>query len=329
MTISVGELFEKSELLPAGVVQWGEQAELDLPGVYVVASTPDFSDRVGRIGTYRPDTSAFDTLRSRCPSVTVDGAPATNEKLAERIGAFWIPESAVLYIGLAGTSVRKRVNQYYSTPIGNRSPHAGGWWLKTLADLEALYVHYAAAESPKSAEARLLNSFAAAIPPPVRRALHDPERIAPFANIEVQAGMRKRHGMAGYKKERANAATPPIPAAGAAFSAAPDSNRAPARPASAGTAGSGSGTRIESQIITDKDRASSNLRIPARSKFALPRADGYLEVSYQDRIFKARWRVNGSRSGTIGLGRTIMSSIEAPNNTIWMRVDGIRVFIED
>jgi hypothetical protein len=89
------------------------------------------------------------------------------------------------------------------------------------------------------------------------------------------------------------------------------------------------GTRIESQIIADKGRASSNLRIPARSKFALPRADGYLEVGNQDRIFKARWRANGSRSVTIGLGRTIMSSIEAPNDTIWMRVDGIRVFIED
>lgn len=330
MTISVGELFDTAELLPAGVVQWGKQVELDRPGVYIVASTPALGDRVGRLGTYQPDPSAFDTLRSRCPSVAVDGAPATNDKMAERIGAFWIPESAVLYIGLAGTSVRKRVNQYYRTPIGHRSPHAGGWWLKTLADLDALYVHYAAAESPKSAEARLLNTFAATIQPPARRVLHDPERIAPFANIEVQAGIRKRHGMTGYKNERANAATSPIPAAGAAFSPAPDSNRAPARPASAGRpAGSGSGTRIESQIITDKDRASSNLRIPARSKFALPRADGYLEVSYQDRIFTARWRVNGSRSGTIGLGTTIMSSIEAPNDTIWMRVDGIRVFIED
>lgn len=329
MTISVGELFDTAELLPAGVVQWGKQVELDRPGVYIVASTPALGDRVGRLGTYQPDPRAFDTLRSRCPSVAVDGAPATNDKMAERIGAFWIPESAVLYIGLAGTSVRKRVNQYYSTRIGHRSPHAGGWWLKTLADLDALYVHYAAAESPKSAEARLLNTFAATIQPPARRVLHDPERIAPFANIEVQAGIRKRHGMTGYKNERANATTSPISATRVGSSPAPDSNRAPGTPMPEGRAGPGTGTRIESQVITDKDRAGSNLRIPARSKSALPAADGYLEVSYQDRIVKARWRVNGSRSGTIGLGRKIMSSIEAPGCSVWMWVKGTSIVIED
>lgn len=47
-------------------------------------------------------------------------------------------------------------------------------------------------------------TFGAAVPPRVRSTLYDSERIAPFANIEVQAGIRKRHGMAGYKKERAN-----------------------------------------------------------------------------------------------------------------------------
>jgi hypothetical protein len=172
-----------------------------------VASTPELTDPVGRIGIYQPDLSAYDALRSVCPSLTVDGAPATNEKLTERIGAFWIPESAVLYVGLAGTSVRKRINQYYSTQIGQRSPHAGGWWLKTLIDLEALFVHYAAAETPKSAEARLLETFAAAVQPSVRRALHDSERIAPFANVEVQDGVRKRHGMAGYKLARVNTKT--------------------------------------------------------------------------------------------------------------------------
>lgn len=35
------------------------------------------------------------------------------------IGAFWIPKSAILYVGLAETSVRKRVDQYYRTHIGH------------------------------------------------------------------------------------------------------------------------------------------------------------------------------------------------------------------
>ncbi|MFB9652769.1 hypothetical protein [Pseudarthrobacter oxydans] len=327
MTISVGELFDECGLRSAGVVQWGDQIELDVPGIYIVASTPDLDDPAGQVNNYRPNFEAFDALRSVCPRVTVDGVPATSEKLAERIGAFWIAQSATLYVGLAGTSVRKRVNQYYSTGIGQRSPHAGGWWLKTLVGLESLFVHYAKAQTPRLAEARLLETFAAAVPPSARRAIHDSERIAPFANVEVQAGLRKRHGMAGYKKEPARSKTPLIPTPGAEFTPAPD--RAPARPASPSQVGSSIGTRIESQVITDKDRASSNLRIPARSKFALPAVDGYLEVSYQDQIIEARWRVNGSRSGTIGLGKTIMRSIGLPNSSIWMRVDGSSVIIED
>lgn len=327
MTISVGELFAKSDLQPAGVVRWGDQVPLDLPGVYVVTSTRELSDPVGRIRTYQPNLSAFEVLRRACPSITVDGAPATNEKLSERIGAFWIPESTIMYVGLAGTSVRKRVDQYYGTQIGQRSPHAGGWWLKTLVGLESLFVHYAEAQRPRLAEDRLLKTFAAAVLPSARGALHDPERVAPFANVEVQAGMRKRHGMAGYKKERARSKTPLIPTSRAGFPTAPA--RGLGRPAYPSQVGSGNGTRIESQVITDKDRAGSNLRIPARSKFALPTVDGYLEVSYQDQIVEARWRVNGSRSGTIGLGKAIVHSIGVPNRSIWMRVDGSSVIIED
>jgi len=119
------------------------------------------------------------------------------------------------------------------------------------------------------------------------------------------------------------------PAARAEFSSAQAPDPRPANPTSAGQVGSGKGTRIESQVITDKDRAGSYLRIPARSKFALPPVDGHLDVSYQGQRVDTRWRVNGSRSGTIGLGRAIMSSIGTPNGSIWMRVDGPSIEIED
>lgn len=329
MTISVGELFEKSELQPAGVVQWGHQVPLDRPGVYLVASSPDVSDAVGRSGIYQPDLTAIASLRTICPSVTVDGAPATSEQLADRIGAFWIPQSAVLYVGLAGTSVRKRINQYYRTQIGQRAPHAGGWWLKSLDNLGDLFVHYAAADAPKSAEARTLETFAAEVQPSVRRALHDSERIAPFANVRVQDGTLKRHGMAGYKLERVNSAPVLKPAARAEVSSARTPVPRPENPTAAVKVVAGKGTRIESQVITDKDRAGSNLRIPARSKFALPAVDGHLDVLYQGQRVEARWRVNGSRSGTIGLGKMIMKSIGSPEDSIWMRINGATIIIED
>ena len=331
MTISVGDLFKECGLNPGGVVKWGDQIPLDLPGVYVVASTPDISDHIGLLETYRHDPRAFDALKKVCPSVTIDGRPAGTDYLAERLGALWIPDSAILYIGLAGTSIRKRVNQYYITGIGQRSPHAGGWWLKTLADLKTVFVHYAAAEDPKSKEVLMLKTFAAAVPPSVRQTLHDSERIAPFANVDVQAGLRKRHGLGGYKTSRANPTTSSPITIENEEAAPPLAVHISARPTltSPCTAGSDTGTRIESQVITENDRTGSNLRIPSRSKFALPTADGFLSVIYQEQRIEARWRVNGSRSGTIGLGRSIMSSIGKPNSSIWMQVSGTSVVIEE
>lgn len=329
MAISVGEIFNKCGLETAGAVKWGDQIPLDVPGVYVVASTPDLGDPIGLMPNYLHDPRALAALRSRCPSVTIDGRPASDEELATRIGAFWIPDSAVLYLGLAGTSVQKRVNQYYGTRIGQRSPHAGGWWLKTMSGLETLSVHYAAAEDPKSKEALMLTTFARAVPASLRNALHDSTRIAPFANVAVHQGLRKRHGLAGYKIQRPNSGLS-NPASRSGYDTV-----TPTLPDPAGhttTLADGSGTadfvRIESQVITDADRTRSNLRIPARSKFALPASDGFLTVRYQGQIIEARWRVNGSRSGTIGMGKAVMMMLGRPNRGVWLRVIGTSVTIE-
>lgn len=69
-----------------------------------------------------------------------------------RFRAFWPGDEVVAYIGLAGTSLRKRVGRYYRTPLGARRPHAGGWWLKTLTVLDDLWVHYAATHDGGVAE---------------------------------------------------------------------------------------------------------------------------------------------------------------------------------
>lgn len=265
MTISVGELFRQCGLETAGVVRWGQRIPVDEPGVYIVSSTPDAEDGRGIISDYRPDFEALAQLRVACPNILVDGVPATERDIANRLTKFWIPNTAALYIGRATTSLRSRVSAYYSTKIGHTSPHAGGWWLKTLVDVDELFVHYATADAPISSEALLLKNFAAAVPPSVRRTVHDPERIAPFANVEVKPRVYKRHGMAGYKIQRADAESSLKPTARAEFLPAPDRGRSPARPTSAGQVGSSKGTRIESQVITDRDRAGSNLRIPARS----------------------------------------------------------------
>jgi len=325
MTISVGELFSKNGLEPAGVVPWDTPVPETGPGVYVVASTPDLDDSAGRVPTYSPDRNAFLALRELCPNTLIDGNTANDEELIARIGAFWIPQTPVLYVGLAGTSIQRRVKQYYSTAIGKRSPHAGGWWLKTMAELEELYVHFAVANDPDAAEAKLLSTFAAAVPASVRMTLHDKDRIAPFANIDAKRGIRKRHGLTGAKVPRTPNDTilrPP---------AAQDVRLI--KPAASTRDGNElveeGGVRIESQVISEKDRTKSYLRIPSRSKFALPPTDGYLSVVVQFERLQAPWRVNGSRSGTIGVGKNIMRTIGSANQGIWLRVHSDSVLVED
>lgn len=329
MTISVGALFEQSGLQSAGVVPWGTPPSVTGPGVYVVASTPDPDDAVGLVGTYEPDAAAFSALRLLCPDVGIDGRAASDQELAARIGRFWIPSTPILYIGLAGTSVQNRVKQYYTTAIGRRSPHAGGWWLKTMPDLHELHVHFAPAVDPDAAEARLLSTFRASVPESVSSTLHDLERVAPFANIDVRKGLRKRHGLTGYKIART---TPPNTLKSSQSHAAePETFQHPSltkKPATSRNQTNAIAVWIESQVITDRDRNSSNLRIPSRSKFALPASDGLVKVAYDGQQFAARWRVNGSRSGTIGLGKTIMSVIGETGRSIWLGVDSDTVFLE-
>ncbi len=299
---------------------------MDVAGVYVVSSSPDSHDSVGPISHYTPDTRAFAELRRVCPFVTMDGNPPTDEELANRIGRFWIPDAAILYIGLAGTSVRKRMNQYYRTSIGQRAPHAGGWWLKTMANLNDLFVHFAPADEPKIAEAMMLRRFAEAVPSAARHEIHDSERIAPFANVDVQQGLRKRHGLSGYKVGSGSAAKTISGLKSAVQQTDPTPIDVKAPSTSIGDVPMG--IRVQSQMITDSDRTRSNLRIPARSKFAFPAENCVLTVHYNGQALECPWRVNGSRSGTIGIGRSIMKGLGSPNQPLWLEVDGASVTID-
>jgi len=309
--MSVEKLFHSCGLHLGGAVPWNERVSLEGPGVYAVASTADINDSVGSLPRYRYNPAALERLFEVCPDIRVDGSKATKEDLAARLDRFWITDAPILYIGRAGSSIQQRTSQFYKTQLGHRSPHSGGWWLKTLAGLDELYVHYAATGNPRAMEARLIDAFAESIPIQIRAELHDPERIAPFANVEVRPGLRKRHGMTGYK----------IPA----MLPMKTSVKVKEPLASFASEITTVDSCIESQIITAKDRHRSSLRIPARSKHALPAENGWLTVEYRGEKQTARWRVNGGRSGTIGVGRDIMAAIGETGHSVWLDVHGLHL----
>lgn len=129
------------------------------------------------------------------PELRLDGRRPSAAQLSARLQAFWLPDEVVLYIGLAGASLRKRVGQYYGTPLGARRPHAGGWWLKALSLLDGLWVHYGATTQDAAAEKAMLEHFAGGVSGVSRAGLHDPCNRAAFANLRTGSGDNKAHGI--------------------------------------------------------------------------------------------------------------------------------------
>lgn len=194
-------LLSSAGLVWHSATRWGVRPNLNMPGVYLVSTCLEPTAVEGPDPCRLSGDRVSDLLAVR-PEMTVEGTPATSERLAAALRRMCPEGESVLYIGLAGTCVADRVRKYYSTRLGARSPHAGGWPIKMLADLDNLYVHVAAAKQPAVAEAAALTAFMAGISPSARAALSDPSLPLPFANLELSKGLRKRHGIAGAKEPR-------------------------------------------------------------------------------------------------------------------------------
>lgn len=291
MPISVQSLFEAVDLRHRGVVVWGERVPADTPGVYCVSTTADPRSVVKEPSVFRPSVERLTQLLEVRQHLTIDGERADVARLSERLGNFWLPDEQILYIGKAGSSLQKRTDQYYRTRIGARSPHAGGWWLKMVDGLEDMYVHFATCDAPEVREQDLMRAFEAQVSADTRSRLFDSERVAPFANVDVSPGLRKRHGLRYYKEDPEHAIE------------------------DVGQRSVGS-VEVWSQPVTAKDRTRSYLRIPAASKHAFPREAGLVLVELDGIQRTVGWRPNGSRSGTLGLGVETMRSLGQQNERI-------------
>jgi hypothetical protein len=185
-------MLRRAGLTPEGPVPWGTPAVTCLPGIYIVELP----------ATLPIAPLALSSVRGwirRVPTITVDGSSATASALAARLAAFWIPSATVLYIGQASGPVRGRVRGYYRTPLGDRAPHAGGHWIKTLSCLEDCLVWSAATDDFDEAERTLLAESKRTVPADECRALHDPGLVLPFANLRSGSGLVKAHGIQGSK----------------------------------------------------------------------------------------------------------------------------------
>jgi hypothetical protein len=167
--------------------------------VYVVSLSQDPNRSVGLHAQPPIDRYSVQQWISRVPTFELDKSKATASGVIERLSRFWLPDESILYVGKA-RQLRSRVNAYYATPLGDRGPHAGGHWVKTLSVLHQTFLHFAEVADCEKVEAELLRVFARRVSQATRQRVGDPP--LPFANLEFTSAeqrQRKRHGIGKCK----------------------------------------------------------------------------------------------------------------------------------
>lgn len=317
---SPNQLMRSVGLTPGGVVPWGTRVPLHAPGVYLASTSPDPHESHGRqVATI--DARAVETLLRTRPEATVDGQPATVRSITERLQAIWVPGEPVVYIGLAGTSVTSRVEQYFATKIGARAPHSGGWPIKMMADIDRLWIHFTSCGKPAVAEKSLLRAFAEGLPDHVIESLHDRNVIVPFANLELTKGQRKAHGFRGVKEPRASA-----PASRSQMAAPPPDRTSPASaPAQIRRAHRMyTDSRLRTQIVTAADIAGGRIRIPAATKALFPSVRSTIDVELCGEPLRSRWDPkfgpDRERSGIVSVPKSTLIRLVQPGRQLTVTV---------
>lgn len=184
-------------------VDWGCLPQADAKGVYVVSLTNDGG--VQKLPLSKAAISqevVIQWLNDRQELFMDSRRPKTGD-LIKRLSTFWLPDEVVLYIGqTTRRTIRHRLRQFYRHRLGERSPHSGGQWLKTLDNIGETFVFWAGHSQPKMAEETMLHKFVESVSPTTRQTIADPNLALPFANLELEPGNRKKHGLIGARKPR-------------------------------------------------------------------------------------------------------------------------------
>lgn len=223
-TLTAQALLRQVGLLADGPVRWDQSALSRAPGVFLV-ETPDPA------ATAPIEIAAVRAWLERVPSLRMDGARPDAGALADRLRSYWLPGQHVLYVGRTSKSLGGRILALYRTPLGDRQPHAGGHWLRTLTGYTGFRVWWAETAAPEEAEDAIVSAIAATLTDQERAAL-PAGAVLPWANLEAAGGEKRAHGITGALLEVEIAPPPKSPvmrtatrASGPARAAVPSTRR--------------------------------------------------------------------------------------------------------
>jgi transcription elongation factor GreA len=187
---SAAALFRTVGLMADGPLPWGRPIPERGPGVFVIelpAPRPTAPIELTRVGKWL----------EHVPSLLMDGARPSSRALSSRLASFWLPGQVVVYIGGTEVSVGGRLATMDRTALGDRRPHSGGHWLKTLSALSTTRVWWARTDAVEEYEDALLSAFAEGVSAEERAGLPADAVVLPFANLRRATGERRATGLSG------------------------------------------------------------------------------------------------------------------------------------
>ena len=206
MPTIINDLIEKFDLPRSKVVKWNETIPTEKEGIYIVSLSKDPGLNSGTLSQIPISKNIIDKWIKKINGFELDKELTFNSELiTKRLSEFWLPDENIIYIGKApvrsnGKGIGNRVREFYNTEYGEKRPHAGGHWIKSLSNVNRLFIHYIITENSEDIEIELLKQFRENISAKSKEKLRDKEMILPFANLELKKGQRKKHGLGKMKK---------------------------------------------------------------------------------------------------------------------------------
>lgn len=205
MPTTIKHLIQEFDLPSIQKVSWKERIPTQDEGIYIVSLSDDPNSNNGILDTIPISKDIIEDWIEKVGGFEIDKIHTNDsEVIIERMSQFWLPDENIIYIGKApkrksGKGIGNRVNEYYRTEYGARKPHAGGHWIKALTVLDDLFVYYSPCDNPGDVETAMLRYFCESVSDSTREILRDKTLTLPFANLQLERGQIKNHGLGKMK----------------------------------------------------------------------------------------------------------------------------------